>query len=66
MQYLLTAGWSECLVVVLVWLAGWPVGLAGLVGMEWHWHWHLHWHWHQPAHQVTKPTNQPVFFINNA
>ena len=62
MPYILTVGWSECLVVVLVWLAGWPVGLAGLVGMEWHWHWHLHWHWHwhQPAHQVTKPTNQPV------
>ena len=32
MQYLLTVGWSECLIVVLVWLAGWPVGLAGL---EW-------------------------------
>ena len=27
-------GWSVCLVVVLVWL-GWPIGLAGLVEMEW-------------------------------
>ena len=23
------------MVAVLVWLAGWPIGLAGLVGMEW-------------------------------
>ncbi len=40
MWTILRVGWFGCLVAVLVWLAGWPVGsagwLAGLVGwLDW-------------------------------
>ena len=33
-MYVLNVGWLGCLVAVLVWLVGWSVGLAGLVGMD--------------------------------
>ena len=36
MSIILKVCWFGCLVAVLVWLAGWPVGLAGWVGwLEW-------------------------------
>jgi hypothetical protein len=33
-MYVLKVGWFGCLVAVLVWLVGWSVGLAGLVGTD--------------------------------
>ena len=33
-MYVLKAGWSGCLVAVLVLLVSWLVGLAGLFGMD--------------------------------
>ena len=33
-MYVSKVGWFGCLVAVLVWLVGWSVGLAGLVGTD--------------------------------